>query len=128
MAAGRVEKKITVRRFKRWIGHDRFIQFVNPERLQVIGSTEMVYFETLDLEPRNASSMRSAAWTCPACVYAQSGDPELLLQKADEKEFRISNNLSSVDFIERVTQFLEEKLAPPQASMGFSWMFLVWAF
>ena len=55
LMAGRkgLKKKITHSQIQKMgLALTGFIQFINPERLQVIGNTEMAYFRTLTREIR----------------------------------------------------------------------------
>ena len=97
-----------------------FIQFTNPERLQIIGNTEIAYFNTLDapLQERVIHQICSLELAC-LVVTRNLEIPELLLQEADEKGIPLfRTNLRSFDFIERVTRFLEEKLASTSSIHG----------
>ncbi len=90
-----------------------FTQFIAPGRLQIIGNTEIAYFRTLspDLQVKVIHQICSLELSCLA-VTRNLEIPELLIKEADDKGiplFRTSLNTS--DFIERVTKFLEEKLA-----------------
>jgi HPr kinase/phosphorylase len=90
-----------------------FIQFTNPERLQIIGNTEIAYFNTLDAHLQEKVIHQICSLELACLVVTRSLEiPELLLQEADERGIPLfRTNLRSFDFIERVTKFLEEKLA-----------------
>jgi HPr kinase/phosphorylase len=97
-----------------------FTQFINPERLQIIGNTEMAYFKTLtpEMQEKVIHQICSLPLSC-LVVTRGLGVPELLLQEADEKEIPVfRTNLRSFDFIERVTKFLEEKLSSTSSLHG----------
>lgn len=90
-----------------------FTQFIAPERLQIIGKTEMAYVRTLspDLHVKVIHQICSLELSC-LVVTRNLEIPELLLKEADEREIPLfRTSLNSTDFIERVTKFLEEKLA-----------------
>jgi HPr kinase/phosphorylase len=97
-----------------------FIQFINPERLQIIGNTEMAYFNTLT--PGMQEKVIHQICNLPlSCLVITRGleIPELLLREADEKGIPIfRTSIRSFDFIERVTQFLEEKLSATTSLHG----------
>src|SRR4030042_400710 len=90
-----------------------FTQFIAPERLQIIGNTEMAYARTLspDLHMEVIHQICSLELSC-LVVTRNLEIPELLLKEADEREIPLFlTSLNTTDFIERVTKFLEEKLA-----------------
>ena len=90
-----------------------FTQFIAPERLQIIGKTEMAYVRTLspDLHVKVIHQICSLELSC-LVVTRNLEIPELLLKEADEREIPLFlTSLNTTDFIERVTKFLEEKLA-----------------
>lgn len=97
-----------------------FIQFINPERLQIIGNTEMAYFNTLT--PGMQEKVIHQICSLPlSCLVITRGleIPELLLREADEKDIPIfRTGIRSFEFIERVTQFLEEKLSATTSLHG----------
>jgi HPr kinase/phosphorylase len=97
-----------------------FIQFINPERLQVIGNTEMAYFKTLPPETQGKVIHEICSLPLSCLVITRGLEiPELLLREGDEKRIPVfRTNLRSFDFIERVTKFLEEKLAPTSSLHG----------
>jgi HPr kinase/phosphorylase len=97
-----------------------FIQFTNPERLQVIGNTEMTYLNTLDAHLQEKVIHQICSLELACLVITRNLEiPELLLQEADEKGIPLfRTNLRSFDFIERVTKFLEEKLASTSSIHG----------
>ncbi len=97
-----------------------FIQFINPERLQIIGNTEMAYFNTLT--PGMQEKVIHQICSLPiSCLVVTRGleIPELLLREADEKGIPVfRTSIRSFDFIERITQFLEEKLSATTSLHG----------
>jgi HPr kinase/phosphorylase len=97
-----------------------FAQFINPERLQIIGNTEMAYFNTLapDLQDEVIRKVCSLELCC-LVITRNLEIPELLLREADVKGIPLfRTNLRSFEFIERATRFLEEKLAPTSSIHG----------
>ncbi len=97
-----------------------FTQFINPERLQIIGNTEMAYFNTLT--PAMQKKVIHQICSLPlSCLVITRGleIPELLLREADEKGIPVfRTGIRSFDFIERITQFLEEKLSATTSLHG----------
>jgi HPr kinase/phosphorylase len=123
LMAGRhgLKKKITHSQVQKMgLALTGFTQFINPERLQIIGNTEMAYFKTLtpEMQEKVIHQICSLPLSC-LVVTRGLGIPELLLQEADEKEIPVfRTNLRSFDFIERVTKFLEEKLSSTSSLHG----------
>ncbi|NWG04582.1 MAG: HPr(Ser) kinase/phosphatase [Syntrophaceae bacterium] len=97
-----------------------FTKFVNPERLQIIGNTEMAYFNTLTPEMQEKVIHQICNLPLSCLVITRGLEvPELLLRDADEKEIPVfRTNLRSFDFIEKVTKYLEEKLASTSSLHG----------
>ena len=97
-----------------------FTQFVNPERLQIIGNTEMAYFKTLTPEMQEKVIHQICGLPLSCLVITRGLEvPELLLREADERGIPVfRTNLRSFDFIEKVTKFLEEKLASTSSLHG----------
>jgi HPr kinase/phosphorylase len=97
-----------------------FIRFVDPQRLQIIGNTELAYFQTLPVGQQREVIDKICAVDIACIVVTRSLEiPDLLRQKAEEKGIPLfQTSLRSIDFIEQVTQFLEEKLAPTTSIHG----------
>jgi HPr kinase/phosphorylase len=97
-----------------------FIRFVDPQRLQIIGNTELAYFQTLSVGQQREVIDKICGVDIACIVVTRSLEiPDLLRQKAEEKEIPLfQTSLRSIDFIEQVTQFLEEKLAPTTSIHG----------
>jgi len=97
-----------------------FVQFINPERLQVVGNTEMTYFKTLTSEMQEKVIHQICNLPLSCLVITRALEiPELLLREADEKGIPLfRTDLRSFDFIDRATKFLEEKLASTSSLHG----------
>src|SRR4030067_1597320 len=97
-----------------------FIQFIDPERLQIIGNTEIAYFKTLMPEMKEKVIRQICSLPLSCLVITRGLEvPELLLREADERGIPVfRTNLRSFDFIEKVTKFLEEKLASTSSLHG----------
>ncbi len=97
-----------------------FVQFIDPERLQIIGNTEMAYFRTLSPEQQEEVIHQICSLGLSCLIITRNLEiPELLLREADEKRIPLfRTNLITTDFIERVTQYLEEKLASTTSIHG----------
>jgi len=123
LMAGRkgLKKKITHSQVQKMgLALTGFVQFINPERLQVIGNTEMAYFRTLTPEMQEQVIRQICSLPLSCLVITRDLEiPELLLQEADEKGIPVfRTNLRSFDFIERATKFMEEKLSPTSSLHG----------
>ena len=123
LMAGRngLKKKITHSQVQKMgLALTGFIQFIDPERLQVIGNTEIAYFKTLTPEMKEKVIHQICSLPLSCLVITRGLEiPELLLREADEKEIPVfRTNLRSFDFIERATKFLEEKLASTSSLHG----------
>jgi HPr kinase/phosphorylase len=97
-----------------------FVRFIDPKRLQIIGNTEMAYLKTLPLEQQEKVVRQICHLDLFCLVITRNLEiPELLLLEADEKGIPLfRTSLRSFDFIERVTKFLEEKLASTTSIHG----------
>ena len=97
-----------------------FVRFIDPKRLQIIGNTEMAYLKTLSPEQQEKVVRQICSLDLFCLVITRHLEiPELLLSEADEKGIPLfRTSLRSFDFIERVTKFLEEKLASTTSLHG----------
>ncbi len=97
-----------------------FIKFIDPGRLQIIGNTEMAYFKTLDTNQQEGVIHQICRLDLSCLVVTRNLEmPELLLQEAETRGIPLfRTSLRSFDFIERVTKFLEEKLASTSSIHG----------
>jgi HPr kinase/phosphorylase len=97
-----------------------FIKFIHPQRLQIIGNTEMAYFQTLPPEKQGEVIRRICQPELACIVVTRNLEiPDLLMKEAEEKGIPLFRTaLKTVDFIERVTNFLEEKLAATTSIHG----------
>jgi HPr kinase/phosphorylase len=123
LMAGRkgLKKKITHSQVQKMgLALTGFVQFINPERLQVIGNTEMAYFKTLTPEMQEKVIHQICSMPLSCLVITRGLEiPELLLRDANEEGIPLfRTNLRSFDFIERVTKLLEEKLASTSSVHG----------
>jgi HPr kinase/phosphorylase len=123
LMAGRkgLKKKITHSQVQKMgLALTGFTQFVNPERLQIIGNTEMAYFNTLTPEMQEKVIHQICSLPLSCLVITRGLEvPELLLREADEKGIPVfRTNLRSFDFIEKITKFLEAKLASTSSLHG----------
>ena len=97
-----------------------FVQFVEPERLQIVGNAEIAYFKTL-VPDRQKEVVEQICSLGLACVVVTCGleIPPLFLQTAEERGLPLfQTNLTTAEFIDRVAKFLEERLAPTASIHG----------
>jgi len=97
-----------------------FTRFINPDRLQIVGNTEMTYFRSLSPEQQEEVIHQICSLDISCLVITRNLEiPELLLHEADRRGIPLfRTHLRSFDFIERITKFLEEKLAPTSTTHG----------
>jgi HPr kinase/phosphorylase len=123
LMAGRkgLKKKITHSQVQKMgLALTGFIQFINAERLQIIGNTEMAYFKTLTPEMQDKVIQQICSLPLSCLVITRGLEiPDLLLREADQRGIPLfRTSLRSFDFIERVTKFLEEKLSSTSSLHG----------
>jgi HPr kinase/phosphorylase len=97
-----------------------FARFINPERLQIIGNTELAYLRTLSPEQQEGVIHQICGLDLSCLIITHNLEiPDLLIQEVDEKGIPLFRTaLRSYDFIERITKFLEEKLASATSIHG----------
>jgi len=118
---GGLHKKITHSQVQKMgLALTGFIPFINPERLQIIGNTEMAYFNSLSPEMQENVIHQICSLPLSCLVITRGLEiPELLLREADEKDIPVfRTDMRSFDFIERVTLYLEEKLSATSSLHG----------
>jgi HPr kinase/phosphorylase len=123
LMAGRkgLHKKITHSQVQKMgLALTGFTPFINPDRLQIIGNTEMVYFNTLAREMQERVIHQICSLPLSCLVITRGLEiPELLLREADEKGIPVfRTSMRSFDFIERITRFLEERLSATSSLHG----------
>jgi HPr kinase/phosphorylase len=108
---------------KRRIGHSQvqkmglaltgFVQFVDPERIQIIGNTEIAYCMTLPPDRQEEVIRKICKLDLSCLVVTRNLEvPELFRSEAEAQGIPLfRTSLTTIDFIERVTEFLEERLA-----------------
>lgn len=90
-----------------------YTRFVQPFRVQVLGNTELSYLQTLSLEKReeiikNICSLRIACFI----VTKNLEVPPLLIEESEKRRIPLfQTELSTSELIQRITKFLEDKLA-----------------
>ena len=97
-----------------------FTQFVDRERLQIIGKTEMAYLNMLAPELREEVIQKICSLDLACIVVTRKLEvPGLLMERADEKGIPLfQTDLLSTEFIERVTKLMQVKLAATTSIHG----------
>lgn len=97
-----------------------FVRFIHKDRVQIFGSTELAYLDTLSAQERK----RAVGTFCEvgvSCIICTKGMelPEELIQACDETETPLlqTPQVTSV-FIGRAQTWLEDRLAPQTAVHG----------
>jgi HPr kinase/phosphorylase len=123
LMAGRkgLQKKITHAQVQKLgLAMTGFTRFINPERLQVVGNTEMAFLRTLSREQQEKVMSQIFGLGLSCLVITRNLEiPDFFLRGAEEGSVPLfRTTLRSFDFIERVTEYLEEKLAATTSIHG----------
>ena len=123
LLAGRsgLKKRITHSQIQKMgLAMTGFVGFIDRDRLQIIGNTEMVYLKSLPSDQQEEVIRKICSLPLACLVITRNLDiPELLLREADEGGIPLfRSHLRSYDFIDRITKLLEEKLAPTSSIHG----------
>src|SRR5262245_29601348 len=123
LLAGRagLARRITVPRIQKpGLALTGYVEQVHPERVQVLGATEMGYLERL-APPARVAGMANLMNLEPACVCLTRGlmAPEEMRRLSDERGVALfSSPLMSSVFIDRITKYLEDQLSPTTSIHG----------
>ena len=91
-----------------------FLPQLHPDRVQVLGNSELAYLDTLDIE-RGRAATAAVAQAGVACFVVTNGapPPPVLVESATASDVPLlTTALRTADFIHGATAFLEERLAP----------------
>jgi HPr kinase/phosphorylase len=91
-----------------------FLPQLHPDRVQVLGNSEMSYLDTLP-EPAARRAVAAVAGAGVACFVVTNGSPApaVLVQPADDAGVPVlATAMRTGDFIRAATAWLEERLAP----------------
>ena len=97
-----------------------YTSFVQPFRVQVIGNSELSYLQTLSTK-RREGIIREICHLRVACFIVTKNleVPPLLIEETEKRRIPLfQTKLSTTELIDRVTKFLEEKLAPSTTVHG----------
>ena len=116
-----LHRRITVPRIQKpGLALTGYIEQVHPERVQVLGGTEMGYLEKLAPEARLAG-IANLIGLEPACITLTRSlaAPEELRRLSEERGVALfSSPLMSSVFIDRITKYLEDQLSPTTSIHG----------
>lgn len=89
-------------------------------RVQLLGKTELSFFEMLPAADRRDRMMRLCAQNTPAIIISRELDiPQELIEASEENHVPVlKTRLTTTRFSSRLTNFLESKLAPTTAIHG----------
>lgn len=91
------------------------------ERVQILGRTELTFFETLSAEERHDRLKRLCKEEETPCIIVTRGQniPEELIREAGEYGLPLLRSaLATTTLVSRITDFLENKLAPTTTIHG----------
>ena len=96
LMAGRkgLKKRITYSQVQKMgLALTGFVKFIEPERLQIIGITEMAYFSTLSPEQQKEVVHQICSLDLSGLVITRNLEiPDLLLREADEEGVSVSRS------------------------------------
>ncbi len=116
-----IEKKITVSDVKRpGIELAGFFDYFTPQRVQILGRTEMSFLEELPPDVLEKRLEKLFSYDLPCVVITRELEPpEVLIELAEEQGVIVlSGDYSTTSFVSRLTNFLEEKFAPEVTKHG----------
>ena len=89
-------------------------------RVQLLGKTELSFFEMLPATDRRDRMMRLCAQNTPAIIISRELEiPQELIEASEENHVPVlKTHLTTTRFSSRLTNFLESKLAPTTAIHG----------
>ncbi len=97
-----------------------FTEFVHKDRVQILGSTELAYLESLSDEKRDAACRSFTSCEVAVVICTKGMEvPAALVRACDESQTPLmsSPQVTSV-FIARVQSWLEDRLAPQTSMHG----------
>jgi HPr kinase/phosphorylase len=97
-----------------------YFEFYPAERIQLLGKTELSFFEELPESERVLRMERLCTDITPAIIVTRGLDVPIELIEASERESVpvLRSNMKTTRFSSRMTNFLESKLAPTTAVHG----------
>jgi HPr kinase/phosphorylase len=97
-----------------------YFTYYPAERLQILGRTEIAFLETLSAEVRRERMERLCDERTPCIIVARGMQPPVeLLEAANAKNIPVlRSNVSTTILLSRITNFLEQRLAPTATIHG----------
>lgn len=97
-----------------------YFDYYPQERVQILGKTELTFYETLSLEQRRDRILRMITDETPCFVISRGLEvPEELLCKAEKASIPVLRSpLTTTILASRLTNFLENELAPTTTIHG----------
>ncbi|MEH7252707.1 HPr(Ser) kinase/phosphatase [Neobacillus niacini] len=97
-----------------------YFEYYPAERIQLLGKTELSFFEGLSQNDRNLRMERLCTDITPAIIVTRGLEVPQELIEASERESVpvLRSNMKTTRFSSRLTNFLESKLAPTTAVHG----------
>jgi HPr kinase/phosphorylase len=97
-----------------------YFDYYPAERVQILGKTELTFFQTLSDEQKQERIARMISDVTPCFVISRGQDiPEELLTKAEEASVPVLRSpLTTTILASRLTNFLENELAPTTTIHG----------
>lgn len=97
-----------------------YTEQLHPDRLQVLGGTEIEYLATVTPEQARMG-ISTVMSSTPACIVVTRGlaPPDLLIEVCEACRIPLlSTGLASAEFISRVTGYLQSQMAPSTSVHG----------
>lgn len=97
-----------------------YFEHFDPDRVQILGKTEISYLLTLPFEKLARVTSKFCSYPIPCFVVTSGLDiPAVFMARADERGIPLlKSRLPSFECITRVRSYLEEKLAPEERIHG----------
>lgn len=97
-----------------------YFTYYPAKRIQLLGKTEMSFYEQLSKEDQQDRMQRLCTYDTPAIILSRGMEvPEVLKHAADEVGVPVfSTDISTTRLSSKLTMFLESKLAPMTALHG----------
>jgi len=97
-----------------------YFDYYPAERVQILGKTELTFFQTLTDEQKQERIARMMSDVTPCFIISRGQDiPEELLTKAEESSVPVLRSpLTTTILASRLTNFLENELAPTTTIHG----------
>ena len=97
-----------------------FWEFFTPDRVQLLGMTEISFLKELDSVRLVKSIEKLLSYDLPCVIIARGLDvPDILIEEADRNGIPLlRTDISTTRFLSLLTNYLEESLAPTETVHG----------